>query len=116
MCIRDRINSICDNALLLAFAEKAQVVSAAHILQAAADLDLAQPAAQATDKKKTAGMEGKPVAGEAKAAGEPPPAATPQEPPLPMAKVPEIRVPAFFGSEPRPKTLWNRWAEKLGLT
>lgn len=104
------INSICDNALLLAFAEKAQVVSAAHILQATADLDLAQPAAQTTDKKEVPGMEDKPVA------GEPLPAAAPQESPLPMAKVPEIRVPVFFGSEPRPKTLWNRWAEKLGLT
>lgn len=111
------INSICDNALLLAFAEKAQVVSAAHILQAAADLDLAQPLALATGKENNPGVGSKPVAGDAKAAGEPPSAAAPQEPPpLPMAKVPEIRVPVFFGSEPRPKTLWNRWAEKLGLT
>lgn len=39
------INAICDNALLLAFAESSRVVKNSHVMQAARDLDLLRSAA-----------------------------------------------------------------------
>jgi len=96
------INSICDNALLLTFAEQKLIVEAEHVRQVAVDLDLAQPVCAEVSKAPAPVM---------------PPTAAPQladVAPL-MTKIHEIRVPEFCGSEPSRASLWNRWATKLGL-
>jgi general secretion pathway protein A len=45
------INSLCDNALITAFAEKSRLVTPAHVAQAASDLDLTCAAAEAIERR-----------------------------------------------------------------
>ena len=90
------INSICDNALLLAFAGHHTTVELSHVLEAAADLDLRPP-------------EPNSVPGAA-AAGAPAPN------PVPVTTtIPQIRVPEFRGVAASKPSLLNRFATKLGL-
>jgi general secretion pathway protein A len=86
------INAICDNALVLAFAEERHSVTLQHVRAAAADLDLADPSAR-------------PVA-------PPPPPVEPSPSPVTPLPVPQLlRQP---GPAERPSLL-SRWVGKLGL-
>jgi general secretion pathway protein A len=91
------INAICDQTLLLAFADQTRAVEIKHVVEAATDLDLAAPA--------------RPEAAVA-------PSVAPKAVPKPVAstaRLSEIRVPDFeryAGSKP---TRLGRLAAKLGL-
>jgi general secretion pathway protein A len=102
------INSICDNTLLLAFAEQKTIVEADHVHHVAADLDLAMAASGEASKMPLPVMPTPLV----------PPAAPASQlaaaAPL-MAKIHEIRVPEFCGGAPERSSLWYRCAAKLGL-
>ncbi len=80
------VNSLCDNALMLAFAEDQRQVTAAHIRMAAADLRLTPL----------------PL---------PPPASLPPLQDLPMLRMIGTRV----EPKPRKASPRSRWAAKLGL-
>src|SRR5579883_2478058 len=89
------INSLCDNALMLAFAEDQREVTPAHVRSAAADLRLGPPP--------------KPAPG-----GDPPPAAGVPLPVIPMFRlIGDSRRPEK--PEPRKRSRMTQWAMKLGL-
>ena len=83
------INAICDNALMLAFAEGSATVTLAHVTEVARDLHLAEPAARKI----------------------------PQEaitvPPVPLAP-PQLRTVERYAPASTPSRL-SRWANKLGI-
>ncbi len=84
------VNSLCDNALMLAFAEDQRQVTAAHMQSVATDLRLTEKrVAPAADAVTTA----------------PPP------PPFPMFRTIGVRA----ESKPHKPSLMSRWAVKLGL-
>jgi general secretion pathway protein A len=92
------INVICDNVLMLAFAESQSIVTMEHLLEAAADLDLAVPKSE-------------PIALEA------PPAEVPAavEPPLIPAPTRLSTLQRYGGNPESRPSLWSRWVGKLGL-
>jgi general secretion pathway protein A len=95
------INSICDNALLVAFANQSSVVEAAHVIEAATDLDqLAEPERPAVSASQSI-----PTV----------PAHEPVQRPLAMEEIADIRVPSL-GAGTGQKSLLNRFAARLGLT
>ena len=82
------INSLCDNALLLAFSEGSQTVEAHHIQEACSDLQLLA------------------LSGAARKAI---PA------PAPTSAAVVFDIPNCFREPPPKASLWTRWAGKLGL-
>jgi len=91
------LNAICDNALTLAFSESVHVVTVDHVIEAAHDLCLAEPAG-------------------ARPAYQP----TPPRPVVPPPS-PRVAAPAFRLLERRPaprpqSSLLSRWTAKLGFT
>jgi general secretion pathway protein A len=90
------INSICDNALALAFADSAQTVDVQHIQSVAKDLYLTEPVAEK---------------------------AAPAVPPPPSAAVNgsetfvpvRLRTLERYGPAPAKSSIFARWAERLGL-
>ncbi len=90
------LNAICDNAMTLAFSESVHIVTVEHILEAARDLCMAEPAGAR-------------------------PAPQPAAPKLAVPPPPPIQAPGFrmlerrAASLPRPSVL-SRWTAKLGFT
>jgi general secretion pathway protein A len=108
------INSICDNALLLAFAEQKPIVEPEHVRHVAADLDLVPAATPAEALKPAAAVL---RAAPATAPQPLPAAATPQfsdAAPL-LTKIDQFRVPEFCNGDTARPSLWYRCAAKLGL-
>jgi general secretion pathway protein A len=104
------INSICDNALLWAFAEESKQVSGQHVRNAAADLELTVPAA----------LPVQPVAPRAQAGWLLARTEQAEERLIPpaVAVAPLRELPCFNngsnGSES--KSWWNRWTVRLRIT
>jgi general secretion pathway protein A len=108
------INSLCDNALISAFAERSAKVKESHVREAAADLDLGAPAVEDVPEE----------------ANNPPPdsessAATAEDSKVPLQEPDEPSTPApaetfdppleqWFVAPPKP-SLWMRLAGKLGF-
>ena len=87
------INSLCDNALMLAFGEGLFEVSAHHVREAAQDLDL-------IEKKVSLPEAPLPV--------------SPEPVPLPVEMAP-LRALERYGADNSKPSLWMKWATKLGL-
>jgi len=83
------INSLCDNALLLAFSEGSKTVEPHHIQEACSDLQLLSLSSTARQ-------------------------AIPAPAPTPPAAV-AFDIPNTFREPPPKPSLWARWAGKLGL-
>lgn len=84
------VNSLCDNALMLAFADDQRTVTAAHMRTAASDLALAETP-QAPSRS------------------------APASPPLPVPTVPSF-LGAYARRAPLKPSRISRWAIKLGLS
>lgn len=98
------VNSVCDQALLLAYAKSSRQVEQVHIHEAARDLDLALP-----QGARPAGLNGAAAAAPVVSARSTPAAVTP------AGIIGEIRVPEFAGYGRRKASMWSRWAAKLGI-
>lgn len=96
------INSVCDNALLVAYANQSPTVEQAHVREAAADLDLVSE----PDKPAAGAQTSSPPAKPAAAAVSPRPVA--------VDEIPEIRIPSF-AENGGGKSLLGRFAARLGL-
>jgi general secretion pathway protein A len=93
------INSICDNALMLAFADQAASVTAEHIEAAAADLQLIEKQAAPVT----------PVTPAIQAPAMPPPV------PAPVNGTAAAVPPVVLKPVERKQSLLGRWADRLGL-
>jgi general secretion pathway protein A len=92
------VNVICDNALLLAFADNQPVVMAEQVLEAARDLDLAVP--EVAEKVTEV----------------PPEVVAPLELPPTLLSTTHFKMLERYGGYLEPKTsLWSRCVGKLGL-
>jgi general secretion pathway protein A len=121
------INSICDNALLLAFADVASSVDTEHINAAATDLRLTKekPAIQAPPTPPnpatppTAATPARPAAPTTQAASPMPvtplavPAAVPKARPIVRSSTRSVL--GLYGTGPVRRSIFSRWASKLGL-
>jgi general secretion pathway protein A len=101
------INSLCDNALTLAFAEKAIIVRAAHVDEAARDLRL--PGRAAVE------AEAAPVPKPTAAAETPAPAGATEEALIPATAAIEMPVLERYRAEAGKSSLFMKWIGKLGF-
>ena len=98
------INTVCDNALLEAFADESHTVEARHVATACQDLHLAAPVLESTPAPLT------PVL---KSEGAPPPTLVPVEEPYPLISL-ELKTLQRYNKASRPSLL-GRLGRKLGL-
>ncbi len=122
------INAICDNALMLAFAESASQVTAAHVTEACRDLDLIDserrpvkyvipgPAPEpAAARPRTAVTSGARATTPASVEETTAPAAEPAEPPAIPLPVLTQPAPLRTLEQAGKASFFARWAGKLGL-
>lgn len=104
-CIPRLINTVCDNALLLAFAEQSHNVTATHVMEAAEDLDLTPKRV-----KVAAAATASPAAPLAES-----PAAEAKRAPGIAREVSPLRTAPYNNAPERRPSLIGRWAQRFRL-